>query len=942
MGQDGSHLRPDRGPAVAPVPVGRQSELAAIEAFLAGPDSGLRGLLLTGPAGIGKTTLWKAALHRASERGFRVLAARPTEIETQLSFSALVDLFGGLADELLPELPEPQRAALDVALLRASATVAPSPLGISVGVLGLIRAAAARGPVLVAVDDAPWLDAASARALEFAVRRLDDAPVRLLVAQRTTGHHARLPELVAALPAERRELLEVAALGVHETGHLIQQALGLTLRRPALVRIHELSGGNAFYALEVACAIQRRSAADPDEVPIPDSLEDLIRDRIDSMPESGTDIALHAAALSSPTREVLVAALGAERAAGGLEHAVAARVLDTDEGAVRFSHPLIAATIYRRASPVARRAVHRTLADVVREPEERARHVALASSEPSAEVAGTLEAAAGAARARGAPAAAASLAEAAIRLTPPHDVAGRRRRTMAAADHHRAAGDVPRAVATLESLAASTPEVDRAPILVQLGEVLMHTSDRVAAGLAFQQASALVGGDLELRARLEWGLAGVAWLTWTDWRAGERHMSAALEAADALGDPVLLLQVIGHVATWDFALGRGLRRDVVERAAALDGFRDQVPVIEHPDHQMAPILADLGEMETARRRLDQLLTDARRRGEWYSLPWVHLRIAWVELKAGNWGTAERHIEECRASAMQSGQDPALVYVGMAEVELLARRGQVERCRALADHYLQVSVDTGVPHGRRWLRTSLGLLELSLGDSAAAHASLQPAMDLDFPGQEEPAVLRPTVPLAVEALVGLGRLGEADRLLESYEGRARQLDRTVSIADALHCRALLLAARLDLETAVTAAEEAVQRFNSLALTFETARALLVLGEIRRRARQKGAARQAVTRALRTFERLGAERWAERARAELTRTDARRTPGAELTETEQRVAELVAAGRTNREIAGALFMSVHTVEAHLTRIYRTLGVRSRTELARRAVDRGDSTP
>jgi len=176
------------------------------------------------------------------------------------------------------------------------------------------------------------------------------------------------------------------------------------------------------------------------------------------------------------------------------------------------------------------------------------------------------------------------------------------------------------------------------------------------------------------------------------------------------------------------------------------------------------------------------------------------------------------------------------------------------------------------------------------------------------------------------------------LLDSYEEPARQLARTISIGDASMCRALLLAARLDLDPALASADEAVRSFESLALPFETARALLVLAEVRRRARKKAAAREAATQSLAIFGRLGAERWADRARAELDRSRARRTPGAELTDTEMRVADLAAAGQTNREIADGLFMSVHTVEAHLTRIYRTLGVHTRTELARQMFERG----
>ncbi len=934
---DGSLARSDRR-TPASLLVGRGQEVAEIDRFLDRSKTGLHSLLLSGQAGIGKTTLWKAALSHAVAHGFRVLACRPTEVETQLSFSALVDLFGELADDVLPQLPEPQQVALDAALLRASTGAAPPPLAISLGVLGMIRAAAERGPLLIAVDDVPWLDDSSARALEFAFRRLEDAPVGLLAARRSEGGPTRIPDLVAAIAPERQSSIDVAPLSFEGTAEVVQRALGLELRRPTLVRIHELSGGNAFYALEIARAIQRHSGSgSADALPIPDSLEELIRDRLESMPESSVEVALYAAALSSPTRDVLVAALGAELVELGLAAGAAAGVLDPGGGVIRFAHPLLAAAVYGRASPESRRATHRTLAAVVRDPEERARHLALAADTPDPEVSAALEEAATTARARGAAAAAAELAEAAIRLTPTRQVDERRRRTRAAAEYHRAAGDVPRARAILERLAAATPDAERGPILVELGQVLLSMSDRRAARPAFQEALRLAGDDLELRARSEWGLAGVAGLTWDDWQSAEHHMAAALAAAEKLGDPVLLLQVIGHFATWEYFLGRGVPRHLMDRAAGLDRRRVDVPVIEHPDLQFAGILMQVGETDEARRLLNRLLTDARGRGEWNSLAWLYMRMAYVELRAGNWDLAEEHADVCRTSGDQSGQDVAAVYIGEVQVELLALRGDVERCRATADHYIRVADQMGLPDVARAVRTSLGSLELSLGNAAAAYAHLEPFLGLDFPGASEPAVLRPTISLAVEALVGLGRLAEAEQLLAPYEEVARRLDRTISVADSLHCRALLLAGRVDLEPAIAAAEEAVRLFESLALPFETARTLLALGEIRRRARQKAAAREAVTRAMAMFERLDAARWADRARAELGRTEGRRTPGAELTETEQRVTELLVAGHTNREIADALFMSVHTVEAHLTRIYRTLGVRSRTELARRTFDR-----
>ncbi|MEA2544754.1 MAG: hypothetical protein QOI09_27, partial [Chloroflexota bacterium] len=477
--------------------VGRMEELAEIDRFLDRSQTRLHGLLLSGQAGIGKTTLWKSALTRAGERGFRVLACRPTEIETQLSFASLVDLLVEVADEFLPQLPEAQRSAVEAALLRGTADAATTPLGVSLGVLGILRAAAETRPLLIAIDDVPWLDDSSARALAFALRRLEDSPIGLLAAQRTDGNRRAVPELVAAVGPDRHSAIDVAPLTVDETAEVIQRVVGLTLRRPALVRVHELSGGNAFYALEIARAIQRRNdPAGHDELHIPESLEDLIRDRIDALPAASAEVALHAAALSQPTREVLAAALGADAAETGLTAAVAAGVLDAEGEAIRFSHPLLAAAIYGRSSAATRQSVHRTLAAAVREPEERARHLAVATQEPDATIATTLEEAARTARARGAAGAAAELAEAAIRLTPAGQFVAGRRRTMAAAAYHVAAGDVPRARATLESLAAETPEAERGAILVELGHLLLNLSDRPAAGSVLERALPLVGSDL--------------------------------------------------------------------------------------------------------------------------------------------------------------------------------------------------------------------------------------------------------------------------------------------------------------------------------------------------------------------------------------------------------------------------------------------------------------
>jgi len=240
-------------------------------------------------------------------------------------------------------------------------------------------------------------------------------------------------------------------------------------------------------------------------------------------------------------------------------------------------------------------------------------------------------------------------------------------------------------------------------------------------------------------------------------------------------------------------------------------------------------------------------------------------------------------------------------------------------------------------GDRWneikARAALGFLELSLGDFAAAHGWLAPAVQMtEEMNLREPGVF-PFVPDEVEALVALGELESAERLTDRLDEQGRTLDRPLALATAARCRGLVAAARGDLEGAEVHLQRSLHEHARTQQPLEVGRTLLVAGAVRRRMRQKKGARDLLQRALTTFDDLGAPLWADRARRELLRIGGRAPTATGLTPTESQIAHLVAGGRTNREVAEELFVSVHTVEANLTRIYRKLGVRSRTELARK---------
>ncbi|MDP9343982.1 MAG: AAA family ATPase, partial [Actinomycetota bacterium] len=439
---------------------GREAELSVVEAFLDDARGGPVALLLDGESGVGKTTLWREGVQAARDRSYRVLSCQPAESEAKLSFAALGDLIGGALDETEVALPGPQARALDVALLRAEPEGAPpDSRAVSLAVLEVIRSLAATGPVVLAVDDVQWLDAPTARVLEFALRRLEAEPVGLLATQRT-GEGAGVPfGLDRFLPEHRFRRLTVGPLTVDALGQLLRARLGQGFLRPTLVRLHEMSEGNPFFAIEIARAsIRGDKPATGQLLPVPQSLRELVRRRLDALPADAREALLAAAALSSPTVEAVRAAVGGDDAVEeGLARAVEAGVIEVDRGQIRFSHSLFGSVIFSEASSEQRRALHRRLAAVSTDPEEGARHLALAAEGPDEDVAAALDEAARRARSRGAPDAAAELAEMALRLTPPEGVDEARRRSMDAAAHHLAAGNTPRARMLLEAAVEATP-----------------------------------------------------------------------------------------------------------------------------------------------------------------------------------------------------------------------------------------------------------------------------------------------------------------------------------------------------------------------------------------------------------------------------------------------------------------------------------------------------
>ncbi len=908
---------------------GRDPEVEALRAACDAVSSGPVGILIQGEAGIGKTSLLRELLAEADKRGFLLLRAQPVESETQLSYAALGDLLEPVVDDLAGEVPGHHARTLDVALLRADPAADPAD-GREVGVAlrEAFRVLAGRGPLLVAVDDLQWIDRPSARALAFALRRLDAEPVGFAGARRPRPPDLVWTALERSLPPERLHHLDIGPVDVDAVDALVRDRLGVGLPRPFLVRLHRGSGGNPFYAVEIARALQRRGLPlVPDErLPLPDSLRSLVLEPVATLPAPARDGLLTVAALSNPTPSLL------RDVWDDLEPAFDRGVLTLDGDRVRFSHPLLRSAVYATVAGPARGHLHRRLAVLVTDPEEQARHLALVTDSPDPGVAGALDAAAARAVGRGAPDAAAALAEDALRLTAPEDGPARRRRCLLAAQQHATTGNSERAATLLKEAAAlSRPGTQRALPLVLLGKIRQVTGPLAETAGIFEAALADSARDPELETRVRAELAFTH--VWAgNPRAAAPYAAAALAAAEHLGDATTLASAMAAHGLVAFFRAEEPDPGIVERFEHL-GLHGDVPVDRRPALLLASRNRWLGDLEGPRRVYESELRAATDRGDDADLPFLLGTLAHLECLVGNAEAADGYAENAVALARQTGQSVRLATILSVRALVDARLGRVAAARAAATEGIELGARTGAGPAVVVNVGVIGFLELSLGDAAAAHERLGPLAQLSLSsGMVEPSVAR-WLPDEVEALVALGEPGAAGELLDPFEERAQALDRPWPVAAALRCRGALLAAGGDRSGAIATLEGAVRAHERVQEPFELGRTLLMLGTVARRAKQKRAARDALGAARDAFRATRSPLWAARADQELAGVGAAAAAPGELTPTEERVAGLAATGSTNREIADALLMSPKTVGHHLSRVYAKLGIRSRTQLAAR---------
>lgn len=904
---------------------GRAVEQSAIDELLASACTGRSGaLVIRGDPGIGKTALLDYAARHADtapgpdEAGMRVIRGRGVESEAELPFAGLHLLLRPVLDHL-PALPRTQQDALGAALgLRRAGPYDRFLVGVAV--LSLLAELAEDRPLVCLVDDAHWLDRASASALVFAARRLDAEGVAIIFAAR--DHHA-------VFPASGLRVLRLSGLDAASAAALLDVHAG-GLAPAARSRILAEACGNPLGLIELPAAYR---AAPPaagwpgnTTLALTDRLQQAFEGQIRRLPADTQTILLAAASEDSGDLGVLLdaaGALGVEAAA--LERAEQARLIGIADRTVTFRHPLVRAALHHGATLSQRLAVHRALAGALRSPadaDRRAWHLAAAATGPDEQVAAELERTAGWARARSGYAAAVAAYERAAQLGT--DLEARPRRLAAAAEACAETGDLNHARGLAARAAART------------------TDPAVRARLASVRARADVAqGQLHAAHRLL--VEGAGQIGDMDALQATRMLAYGMQIAWYAGDRGLVADTAARLK----ALGRSLAEPLTpfiqlmlrQASQVADRSGDDLPSLpdlvaqarrsragEPYDLTMIAIAALVtGRIPDACDLLGTLVTDARTLGRIGWLPSLLMHLAQALLLDGRHCDALARATEALRIARDTGQPQWTSDLNGIMAYLAAAEGDQDRCRQLAAAALAGPANASISAAKAWVQWALGLLDLGRGHPDTALVQLETIWQ--GPTRYYASALR-SVPDLVEAAVRVGQPERAAEPLARFSDWARRACVPALEALAERCRALL-----------EAGQEAEQQYlTALKLhdgPFEQARTQLLYGAWLRRARRKSGARTQLRAAVDTLDRIHAASWAEQARAELAatgatapRTDLASSP--RLTPQELQVARLAAQGLSNRDIAAQLFLSPRTVGYHLYKAFPKLGITSRSQL------------
>jgi DNA-binding NarL/FixJ family response regulator len=903
----------------------RDQELAAILGAIRRTPAG-GTVQIEGPAGIGKTTVFDAALAALEADGWRILTARPSEAEALMSLLGLHDLLDPIIEETRPRLSERERTDLEAGLGIGPPGQGVDEAGLGLAVLATLRAAAAERPTIVGIDDVQWLDRSSASALGIALRRLREMPLAVLATRRIPGPAPGLQLGRAATLAR----IGLEPLSVGALQHIVLSRLGRSLPRPTIVRLHEASGGNPLYALEFARAITaeplRPEALDAS---VPEDLGDFLWRRTRRLSQTSRDLVALAALAARPSADLAAAVLGVERSIvdDAVVEAAGAGLLHEADGALQLGHPLVGSVVRHRTSSARRRSFHRRLAAEVADEDEAALHHGLAAAGPDEPAAAALEAAARRAFSRGARIDALDRYDRAIRLTPPEHGQSLARRRVGLAEAALVAGDTERALAELDGLDIATladPDVrSQAAMLFSAAGWLSNRTAEAAdlLELLLREPSTPEVARGQMHARLGLLYEG-------DRRRGLAHYREALDLLDPDAEPsdyaVALLGLAGN----QLHLQEAADHEAIRRGGALQLIEDRWDTSTLPLNW--PIWMD--DWPTARRMVAEERPRADAAGDETSISYLLTLAVEIELWSGQLDpalvAAEQAVEHAESTSQRGRLLSALVLRGLVH----ALRGGLDLAEVDANRVLEA-----VEGGRRSTTllghalAVLGAVARARDDFAATERHLGRALEaLDAAGDIDQPIHRFHADL-LDALIARGQVERARALIDrlARSGTLGPRPRLTGIAE--RGRALVAMAEGRSAASFEHIRAALAAHAVSDAPFERARTLLVAGQLERRAGRRRIAAGHLEAAAELFTTVGASGWADRARRELGRLGLQRGSASELTPSEQRIASLAASGLRNHEIATRLLISPKTVEANLARAYAKLGIRARAELA-----------
>lgn len=896
--------------------VGRENETNWLAALVADAAARTSVVTIEAPAGVGKSAMMAAVAQHAEQAGACVLRCQPSAAEARYAYAALGDLLSTITD--LGDVEPLPRKALERALLRGGEGDTETTDALDARAVGLACAAvwrhlAAKHTLVILVDDVHWLDTASADALAFSLRRLPVTGV-VVVGARRTG------ETGPALPGETYPLATLAAPAVMTLlGE--RDATGerhLTVRE--LRTVVDTAAGNPLFAIELARHAARHAPATSGQLAVPASLDAVIADRFDRLDGEVVEALALVALLARPE----LAAVHRLGVGEHIERAERDGIVGTEGGRIVFVHPLFAAAALQRVAPSARRRLHARIARAATDPEEQLRHAASAAEQPDSELASRLAQHAAVLADRGAGEQAAEFAVFAATLSAADD-AERHERCVQAALLSFQRGEADLARRMLADLEGAEPAPGG-----KVRELFVRATVEFSLGSAVDarnhatEALAYCTTDVE---RVE-AHSILARVSYDNFDVSSEHANIAMQLAESCEvPPGVLANVLTASAGEAFMAGKGLDRAVFERAIAMERDANQFSA-DSAYGSFAALLKIADELDEARTMLLHLLQHNDDDG---ALPFALSHLPQLELWSGNWDAADEYAQRHLDASLRTGQHDQVVQARTNLALIDVYRGDVAAAAGMAEEICA----TGRELSDAWTERSglglLGLVAMAEGDAPLAVRLLRRWNDLAVQmALRDPGYCRMQGDL-VEALVATGEVHEAAEYAAFMHANAVRLGRPSLLAGACRARALAAAAQGDRDQAVALASLAVQGFAATPLVVEHARALLTLGQIHRRFKEKAAARQSLEAALAVFQRLGAERLAERTRQDLERIGLRNASTNALTATELRVARLAATGRTVRQVGDELFISPKTVEANLTRVYRKLGLSGRAELA-----------